>query len=169
LLDQMVGSELLSLCRHAGPYHPTFVARVLGDPTAVTLLVERCDGRPEPIGFVRLYNVHLAERFGFLETAIIGGIKGGWGIEASRLFLAYAMDTLDLHRVESKVYEYNVLSANALRRNGFQQEGLLREARLCDGRRWDVFLFAILRDEMARQRAREAFPYMGFWPGHARP
>src|SRR2546429_4158453 len=25
LLDQMVGSQLLSLCRHRGPYHPDFV------------------------------------------------------------------------------------------------------------------------------------------------
>lgn len=171
LLDQMVGSDLLYLCRHVGPYHPTFTGRVLADPASLTLLVEAVGGPTEPLGFVRLYNVNLAERFGFLETAIVRprALRSGWGIEASRLFLAYAMDTLALERVESKVYAYNVLSVNALRRNGFHQEGALRAAHRYDGRRWDVLVFAILREEMAAERARDGFPYMGFWPADARP
>lgn len=171
LLDQMMGSELLYLCRHAGPYHPAFTARVFGDPVSLTVLVQPSDRASEPVGFIRLYNINLAERFGFLETAIVRPrpLKSSWGIEASRLFLAYAMDTLELDRVESKVYAYNVLSANALRRNGFRQEGVLRAARRYDGRRWDMLVFAILRDELVVQRARDGFPPMGLWPGDAHP
>ncbi len=171
LLEQMVGSDLLYRCRHLGPYRPDFVAQVLHDPTALTLLVEPLHHAAGPIGFVRLYNVHLAEGFGFLETAVVHGrsLRAGWGIEASRLFLAYAMDAIGIRRVEAKVYAYNVLSINSLTRNGFQQEGVLREARTYDGQRWDILVFAMLEREMREHRAQERFPYMGFWDAGADP
>ena len=79
------------------------------------------------------------------------------------------MDALEIHRVEAKVYAYNVLSVNSLRRNGFQQEGVLREAKTYRGKRWDILVFAILEDEMRAQRAQESFPYMGFWGPDDRP
>jgi len=163
LLDQMIGSSLLYLCRHLGPYHPEVVAHAQHDPTALTLIVHPHGG--VPAGFVRLYGVNLAEGFGFLETALVDrrALRTGLGIEASRLVVAWAMDALGLRRVEAKVYAYNVLSINSLRRNGFTQEGVLREARTWVGRQWDILVFAILEEEMRRQRAREGFPHMGFW------
>ncbi|MBI2156918.1 MAG: GNAT family N-acetyltransferase [Candidatus Rokubacteria bacterium] len=171
LLDQMVGSPLLYLCRHVRAHHPDFVARVLHDATALTLLVQPVGDSAEPVGFVRFHGVSLGEGFAFLETAVTGvrGLRAGWGVEASRLALAYAMDALEIRRVEAKVYAYNVLSINALRRNGFRLEGRLREARTYGGQRWDILVFAILEGEMRAQRARERFPYMGFWPPDARP
>jgi RimJ/RimL family protein N-acetyltransferase/anti-anti-sigma regulatory factor len=171
LLDQMVGSPLLYHCRHTGPHHPEFVSRALYDPTALTLLIQSADGGAPPVGFVRLHGIHLVERFAFVETALgdAGSLRRGWGVEATRLALSYAMDALDLHRVEAKVYAYNVLSINALRRNGFVLEGSLREARGYDGRRWDVLVFSILEPEMREQRARDAFPPMSPWPSDARP
>jgi len=169
LLDQMVGSPLLYHCRHAGPYHPDFVAQALHDPTALTLLIQSPQAGSEPIGFVRLHGIHLVERFAFVETALgdASSLRKGLGVEASRLALAYAMDVLEVHRVEAKVYAYNILSINALRRNGFQLEGVLREARSYDGRRWDVLVFSILDAEMRAQRARDSFPRMGLWPSDA--
>jgi RimJ/RimL family protein N-acetyltransferase/ABC-type transporter Mla MlaB component len=170
-LDQMVGSQLLFLCRHRGPYHPDFVACAMHDPTALTFLVQPLVPDAKPVGFIRLFNVNLAERFAFLETGIVDprSLRAGWGIQASRLALAWAMDALEIHRVEAKVYAYNVLSVNSLRRNGFQQEGVLREAKTYRGRRWDILVFAILADEMRAQRAQETFPYMGFWRPDDRP
>ena len=171
LLDQMVGSPLLYLCRHVRAHDPDFVARVLHDATALTLLVQPAGDGAEPVGFVRLHNVSVGEGFAFLETAVTGvrGLRAGWGVEASRLALAYAMDALEIRRVEAKVYAYNILSVNALRRNGFRLEGRLREARTYGGQRWDILVFAILEGEMRAQRTRERFPYMGFWPPDARP
>ena len=171
LLDQMVGSQLLYLCRHIGPYHPDFVARALHDPTAITLVVQPLAPDAKPVGFVRLFNIHLGERFAFLETGIVDArsLRAGWGIEASRLALAWAMDALEIRRVEAKVYAYNVLSINSLRRNGFQQEGVLREAKTYGGQRWDILVFSLLEEEMREQRLQEDFPYMGFWEPDARP
>ena len=77
------------------------------------------------------------------------------------------MDVLDLQRVEAKVYEYNVLSINALMRNGFVREGCLRQARDYDGRRWDLLVFGILREEMAAQRKRDNIDRIALWPSGA--
>lgn len=169
LLDQMVGSPLLYHGRHTDPYHPEFVSHVLYDPTAVTLLIQATQSGAAPVGFVRIHGIHLVERFAFVETAIgeTTSLRRGWGVEATRLALAYAMDTLDLHRVEAKVYAYNVLSINALRRNGFHLEGTLREARSYNGRRWNLLVYSILESEMHAQRARDDFAPMGLWPSDA--
>ncbi len=165
LFDVMIGSTLLYRCRHLGAYAAEFVPRVTGDPTALTALVVP-PGEP-PVGFVRLYDVNLTEGFGFLETAIADrrALQRGWGVIAARLLLSYAMDVLDLQRVETKVYAYNVLSINALRRNGFTLEGRLRATRRYDGRRWDMLVFGMLRDEMVAQRARHGIPRVQLWPG----
>jgi hypothetical protein len=164
-LDQMVGSDLLYRCRHLGPYHPEVVSAILNDATSLTLVVEPVGVPWNPVGFVRLHHIRLIEQLAFLETAIADPrfLKKGWGIEASRLLVAYAMDALEIRRVESKAYEYNVLSINSLKRNGFVQEGVLREAKSCDGQRWDIVVFSLLKDEMEAQRSREPFPYMGLW------
>ncbi|MFQ5520048.1 MAG: GNAT family N-acetyltransferase [Candidatus Methylomirabilia bacterium] len=165
LLDQMVGSELLYRCRHLGSYHPEFVSLVLNNPTSLTLLVQPTAPSAPPVGFVRLYNIRLAERFAFLETATadLRALRRASGIEASRLLLGYAMDVLGVRRVEAKAYAYNILSINALKRNGFQQEGILRQAKSYEGQAWDILLFSILEEEMKAQRVHEQFPYMGFW------
>jgi RimJ/RimL family protein N-acetyltransferase len=166
VLDQMVGSHLLYLCRHLGPYHADFGDVALHDATSVTFLVEPRDA-PAAVGFVRLHNIHLGEGFAFLETVIADrrALGAGHGVEASRLALSWAMDALGIRRVEAKVYAYNAVSMNALRHNGFRPEGVLRQARTSDGKRWDISIFAIVDDEMRAERARDAFPYMGFWPG----
>jgi RimJ/RimL family protein N-acetyltransferase len=165
LLDQMVGSELLYRCRQYGARHRETRRLVQHDPTAVTLLVEERQPPFGALGFVRLYGINLVQRFGFLEIAMPGleAARRGRGVEAARLFVAWAHDVLGLSRVEAKVYDYNVLSANALRRNGFQQEAVLRSARVYDGARWDIRVFALLEAEMAAQRERERFPYLGSW------
>jgi RimJ/RimL family protein N-acetyltransferase/ABC-type transporter Mla MlaB component len=170
LLDQMVGSHLLYLCRQVGSYHPDFVARVLNDPAALTLVVVPVGSDAKPVGFVRLFDVHLVERFAFLETAIVNprSLRAGWGIEASRLALSWAMDALQIRRVEAKVFAYNVISINALRRNGFQQEGVLREAKTYGGQRWDILVFSILEAEMREQRRRGDFGSFGPWETDAR-
>ena len=166
LLDQMVGSDLLYQCRHLGAYHPDFVAAIFGDATALTAVVQP-HGAESPVGFVRLHGISLVQQFGFLETAMATGVpvRRACGIDASRLLLAYAVDTLRLERVEAKVYAYNTLSANSLRRNGFEEEGVLRGARTYDGRRWDIRVFSILAAEMRAERTCERFPYMGLWNG----
>ena len=165
LLEQMVGSELLYQFRHLGPYHPDVFNLIFNDPTSLTLVVEPLAPLRTPVGFVRLYQINLAQQFAFLETAVatVESLRRGWGIEASRLFLAYSLDVLHMHRIEAKVYAYNVLSTNSLKRNGFHSEGVLRRARTYGGQRWDILLFSILEEEMREQRRAERYPDLGLW------
>lgn len=165
LLDQMLASSLLYRCRHVGAYDADFVTQVSADPTSLTALIMPT-GTERPVGFVRLYQINLVQRFAFLETAVadVRALRRGWGIAASRLLVSYAMDVLDLQRVEAKVYEYNVLSINSLVRNGFVREGCLRQARDYDGRRWDLLVFGILREEMVAQRRRDNIGRIALWP-----
>jgi RimJ/RimL family protein N-acetyltransferase/anti-anti-sigma regulatory factor len=164
ILDHMLGSELLYRCRRLGAHEADFMALLRHDPTSLTLLVEPA-AAAAPVGFVRLYGINLAQGFAFLETALTTrqAVRRGWGISASRLFVAYACDAFRLQRVEAKVFAYNVLSINALRRNGFHQEGVLRAAHVHDGRRWDILVYSMLAEEMREQRATERFPSMGLW------
>jgi hypothetical protein len=164
-LEELVGSQLLAMCRHLGPYHPDFVTEAMASPIALTLLVQPRHAGAEPVGFVRLYNVNLGQRFLFLETTIAQprGRRIAWGIEATRLACAYAVEALGIERVETKVYAYNTLSVNCLKRNGFTLEGTLRQARMHGGRRWDILIFSALEPEIRDELAGDGFAPMGFW------
>jgi RimJ/RimL family protein N-acetyltransferase/ABC-type transporter Mla MlaB component len=164
-LRSLVGSELLYRCRHLGPYHPEFAASVLHHPTSLTLVVQALGDQEVPLGFVRLFGIHLGQGFGFLESALVNrpASRRGWGVAASRLLSFYAQDVLGIRRIEAKAYEYNRLSVNALRRNGFTQEGVLRHAAVHHGVSSDILVFGILDDEIREQRKKDAVPYMGLW------
>jgi RimJ/RimL family protein N-acetyltransferase/anti-anti-sigma regulatory factor len=167
LLDRLVGSRLLYLCRHLGPCDPTVVSQILESPSSLTVMIEPTAGASGAVGFVRLFGIDVAQGFGFLET-VVGEVNGrlmGWGRDATRLLVGYARDALQLRRIETKVYAYNRLAINGLLRNGFHQEGILRQACMRDGRLWDLHVFSILPDEIAKEWERDRFPYMGFWPG----
>jgi RimJ/RimL family protein N-acetyltransferase/anti-anti-sigma regulatory factor len=157
-VEQMVGSDLLYRHRHLASDEPASIDSLVHDPRALTVVVENSGG--DVLGFVRVYDVDLISRFGFVEAVVTESRSGrqGLGVEASRLLVAYAHDAMQLRRVEAKVYAYNVLSINTLRRNGFVQEGILREARLYEGQPWDIYVFSLLEPEMAEQRARGGFP-----------
>jgi RimJ/RimL family protein N-acetyltransferase len=73
----------------------------------------------------------------------------GYGHEAMLLLLRFAFHELNLHRVQLTVFEYNARAIALYERLGFQREGIYREALLRDGRRYDIYLYAILSHEWA--------------------
>ena len=166
VLEQMVGSELLAMCRGRGAYDPGFVTEATASPTSLTLLIRPAGLHSAPVGFVRLCSVNFAHGFAFLETAIAPTHAGrpAWGIEASRLLSHYAFSALRLHRLEAKVYSHNPSSIDGLKHHGFVLEGRLREAYMRDGWRTDVLVFGILESEIRVQLASDELRDMGFWP-----
>ena len=158
-LERMVGSELLQLYRDVYENDPSFYEAVLTDTTQIALIVKANEGFPDPIGLVRLFNIHQSEGYAGIET-VMGDFRAarrGYGVQASRLMGYYGVDTLGLRRLEAKAYEYNALSINTLKRNGFTHEGTLRKATLRDGRYWDIMIFGILRDEIEDQRRKDRY------------
>src|SRR5204863_880838 len=124
-LQQLVGSDLLYRCRYLGVDHPGVRNAVLADSTTVTLLVEPREDNAAPVGYVRVHQIHLADGFAFLETAVADPRyrRGAYGVVATYVFLGLVVDALELNRIEAKAYADNQLSCNALRRRGFVQEG----------------------------------------------
>ncbi len=165
-LEQLVGSDLLYRCRHLGVEHPGVRSAVLADSTAVTLLIEPREDDAAPVGYIRLYQIHLADGFGFLEVTVADPRyrRGAYGVVATYVFLGLVVDALELNRIEAKAYVHNQLSCNGLRRRGFTQEGVLREAHRADGGRADIAIFALFGDDMRARRYRDPLPYRGFWP-----
>ncbi len=74
----------------------------------------------------------------------------GYGTKATKLMLRFAFDTLNLHRVELEVFEFNPRAIRAYEKAGFQREGTRRQSLFKDGRYWDAHRMAILSEEFVR-------------------
>lgn len=85
------------------------------------------------------------------ELGIVIGDKAYWnkgyGTEAMTLLLRHGFETLNLHRLELRVYEDNPRAVRAYEKAGFVHEGRLRQAEYRGGRYLDVLLMSVLRHE----------------------
>ena len=73
-----------------------------------------------------------------------GFLDRGLGSEATRLIVAYALDTVRLHRIELEVYAFNPRARRVYERAGFVHEGTKRQALRWAGEWVDAELMAIL-------------------------
>jgi RimJ/RimL family protein N-acetyltransferase len=71
----------------------------------------------------------------------------GYGTRALRMLLRFAFAELNLFRVTATVPEYNEAPLALLKKFGFTQEVCRRKSLERDGRRWDLFVFGLLKDE----------------------
>jgi hypothetical protein len=91
-------------------------------------------------------NGHIRLGFGAAED------RGkGYGIQALRMLLRFAFAELNLFRVTANVPEYNVAAIALLKKFGFTQEVCRRKSLERDGRRWDMYVYGLLRDEWLSQ------------------
>jgi len=106
----------------------------------------------EPEQFIGVTGLHqLDARNRHVQFGITVGEKSAWGkgygTEATRLMVRYAFDTLNLNRVCLHVHEYNERAVHVYQKVGFRMEGRLRQETFRDGRYWDTFVMAVLREE----------------------
>jgi RimJ/RimL family protein N-acetyltransferase len=89
------------------------------------------------------------------ELGIMIGDKGAWnrgyGTEAIRLLTAHCFDTLNLNRVQLKVYAGNGRAQRAYQKAGFVEEGRLRQASFKQGEYDDVIVMSVLRSDWRRE------------------
>jgi len=98
-----------------------------------------------------------AHRTADVGIAVAEEFQGqGYGREAMGLLLEYGFGTLNLNRIELKVYSNNERGIRCYEKCGFRREGVLREARWWDGRWWDVFQYGILAREWQTLSPRNA-------------
>jgi RimJ/RimL family protein N-acetyltransferase len=68
----------------------------------------------------------------------------GYGTEATRLVLDYALGSLGLHRVSLGVLDFNPRARRVYEKCGFRLEGRLREALRWEGRWHDELVMSVL-------------------------
>ena len=71
----------------------------------------------------------------------------GYGTDAMKVILRYAFQELNLRRVSLGTFEYNPRAVRSYEKAGFVHEGRLRKFLLREGRRWDILIMGILREE----------------------
>jgi len=111
----------------------------------------------EPIGMISINLIDWINR-----RATTGSYIGdpsnrhkGFGREAKWAVLAYAFETLGLHKIDSQTNADNQASQKCLISCGYTQEGVRREEFLIAGKRVDAVLFGITVDEWRRLRDKQ--------------
>lgn len=101
------------------------------------------------VGGITLGNI----RFGVAQTGHIGYWVGeryagqGLMVDAVRLLVRHAFDTLRLHRIEAACIPDNARSVRVLEKAGFRREGLLRSYLRINGEWHDHYLYALIADD----------------------
>lgn len=90
---------------------------------------------------------------GFLRVGIGAAEdrRKGYGTQAMEMLLRFAFAELNLFRVSAIVPEYNHGAIALLKKFGFLQEVSRRKSLERDGRRWDLYVFGLLKDEWLYQ------------------
>lgn len=134
LEDPAVWRNLSETRLHPGPM-----------PAQMSFRIE-WDGRL--IGEIALKTIRWFNRKAELSIFIQPAYHGqGYGRDATRTILRHAFHTLNLHRLEAEVIEFNTRSSALLAGFGFVLEGRARQAKFADGRYWDILRYGLLRSE----------------------
>jgi RimJ/RimL family protein N-acetyltransferase len=121
----------------------------LPNSTDIIFSVETIQGNT--IGTIGLENINYLN--GTACTWQIIGEKQfrgqGFGTEAKILLLDYGFNTLRLEKINSEIIAANKISLHYNKKLGFREEGVLRNQVFREGKRHDLVLLGILREEFA--------------------
>lgn len=130
--------------------HAAWFARASVDPARRLMIVEDSGG---PLGFVHFSGVAPGKAADWGFYACPAAVKGS-GRRLGCCALAFAFDTLGLHKVCGQALDFNTASIGFHEALGFRREGVLREQHKIDDRYHDLVCFGLLGDEWrtAQQR-----------------
>jgi len=121
--------------------------RTRNDASRRDFVIETREGKP--IGIIAL--VHISDVHRTAEIYIVIGEKDYWGkgvmLEAERLLIGWAFNSLKLEKIWADAVENNIASIITMKKLGFQIEGTLRRERFLRGRRIDVIKLGLLKEE----------------------
>lgn len=113
----------------------------------MNLMIDDINGKP--IGTIQLYDFNRQDKSCKLGIRI--GDKDYWsrgyGGDAVNAIVEYAFTSLDINRVDLRVYEYNGRAARCYEKCGFKYEGRTRNSAYIDGAYYDEILMGLLKSE----------------------
>lgn len=120
------------------------------DTRTIAFAVRRTDS-DELLGFISLESILWSHGVAWLGVGIGDRTQWdkGYGREAMSLLLKYGFDELNLHRIQLTVFQYNERGIALYEKLGFRREGVYREFMQREGRRYDMYLYGLLRAEWA--------------------
>jgi RimJ/RimL family protein N-acetyltransferase len=109
---------------------------------------------PEKIvGTIYSYNLSLIDGTVFITTYLTSSSKGSiYGAEATLLFIDYLFTFYNIRKICADIYQFNSMSIKSTERAGFVKEGTFIKQKYYDGKYWDVFRYALLRDNISKIR-----------------
>lgn len=101
------------------------------------------------IGKAMINRIEWSNGVGWIRLGIGAGEdrRRGYGSQALRMLLRFAFAELNLFRVSAAAPEYNEAAIALLKKFGFTEEARRRQALDRDGRRWDLLVFGLLKEE----------------------
>ncbi|OGO78752.1 MAG: hypothetical protein A2Y23_10750 [Clostridiales bacterium GWB2_37_7] len=119
----------------------------------MNLMIDDSNGKP--IGTIQLYDFNDHDKSCKLGIRI--GDKNYWskgyGGDAVNTIVEYAFTTMDMYRVDLRVYEYNGRAAHCYEKCGFKLEGRSRKSAYIDGEYYDELLMGLLKSEFIANKA----------------
>lgn len=101
------------------------------------------------IGTIYSYSYNSIDKFCFISIYVDDRYtKLGHGIKACLLFCNYLFEKFGLFKIYFDVYEYNTAIINLLNRQNIISEGRFYKQHLKEGKRFDVFRFAIYSEQI---------------------
>lgn len=101
------------------------------------------------IGSCGFHEIDWRNRWG--EVGIVIGTPENWGrgygTDAMRTLVTWGFQTLNLNRIQLRVYSDNTRAQRCYEKVGFQLEGRLRQDNFAQGAYRDTLLMGLLRDE----------------------
>ena len=130
-----------------------YIERVRTSPNDVVLLILARES-DSPVGVVALHDIDWRSRHASFGLTIGEPSQWGkgYGSEATQLMVQHAFATLNLNRVWLIVLDYNQRGLRCYEKAGFKKEGLLKQEYYRDGKYWDSWLMAVLREEWAASK-----------------
>jgi RimJ/RimL family protein N-acetyltransferase len=108
------------------------------------------------IGFARIFWIQWTMGRASLQLGIGEPEQRGkgYGREALSLLVRFAFAELNLLHLSAAIPEYNPVALRLFQRAGFVEEACQRLALYRDGRRWDLLIYGLLKDEWSKDNGR---------------
>lgn len=124
-----------------------------GDNSCIRFNIRKIDD-DSLVGYLGIDEIEWTNQCGEIFVTIGDRTQWGQGLgrDAVETGLGYAFNELNLHRISITVLAYNERAIKLYESLGFVKEGTFREFGQRDGKRYDMYLYGLLRPEWIRNQ-----------------